>query len=130
MLISAWIPSRRAARVSPIEAIRMTGEIKIKRRQVKTSRLTRKLFGIEGDLAMKNFKRNRRRYRATVFSLVISIVLFLSASSFTSYMNEGVNSVYATSNYDLAMGMAPFTEKAESGNASPFIDKIGFIKFV
>ncbi len=113
VLISAWIPSRRAARVSPIEAIRMTGEIKIKRRQVKTSRLTRKLFGIEGDLAMKNFKRNRRRYRATVFSLVISIVLFLSASSFTSYMNEGVNSVYATSNYDLAMGMAPFTEKAE-----------------
>ncbi|HIW73012.1 MAG TPA: ABC transporter permease [Firmicutes bacterium] len=111
VLVSAWIPSRRAARVSPIEAIRMTGEIRIKRRQVKTSRLTRRLFGIEGDLAMKNFKRNRRRYRATVFSLVISIVLFLSASSFTSYMSEGVNSVYSVSNYDLVVGMNSFQEE-------------------
>ncbi len=111
VLISAWIPSRRAARVSPIEAIRMTGEIKLKGKQVKTSRLTKKIFGIEGDLAMKNFKRNRRRYRATVFSLVISIVLFLSASTFTGYMNSGVNSVYASSNYDLAMGMNALREE-------------------
>lgn len=115
VLISAWIPSRRAARISPIEAIRMTTEIKIKGRQVKTSRLTRKLFGIEGDLAMKNFKRNRRRYRATVFSLVISIVLFLSASTFTSYMNEGVNSAYAVSNYDLALGMDSIREEDRQG---------------
>lgn len=108
VLISAWIPARRAARVSPIEAIRQTGEVRIKSKQVKTSRLTRKLFGIEGNLAMKNFKRNRRRYRATVFSLVISIVLFLSASSFSSYMSEGTNSAYASPNYDLSLAVYPF----------------------
>lgn len=114
VLISAWIPARRAARVSPIEAIRQTGEVRIRGKQVKTSRLTRKLFGIEGDLAMKNFKRNRRRYRATVFSLVISIVLFLSASTFSLYMHEGTTGAYDAPNYDLAVGLHSFEEEKQS----------------
>ena len=111
VLISAWIPARRAARVSPIEAIRQSNDVKIKSRQVKTSRLTRLLFGIEGDLAMKNFKRNRRRYRATVFSLVISIVLFLSASSFSSYMSEGTDTAYADINYDLSISLHSYDDE-------------------
>lgn len=50
-------------------------------RKLRTSRVTRFLFGVEGELALKNLKRNRRRYRATVLSLLISIVLFVSFSS-------------------------------------------------
>ena len=48
ILISAYIPARRASRVSAIEAIRQTGDVKLTSRQVKTSRLSRKLFGMEG----------------------------------------------------------------------------------
>ncbi len=103
VLLSAWIPARRAARMSAIDAIRQTNDVSIRSRQVKTSRLTRKLFGIEGDLALKNFKRNRRRYRTTVFSLVISIVLFLSASSFATYMTAGTDTLFITANYDLRL---------------------------
>ena len=89
-LISAWVPARRAVRVSPISAIRQSTDIKVKKREVKTSRLTYKLFGFPGMLASKNFKRNRKRYRATVVSLFMSIVLFVSASSLADYMRRDV----------------------------------------
>ncbi len=85
-LLSAWIPARRAMRVSPMDAIRATADVKIRTKEVKTSRLTGKLFGLEGVLASKNFKRNRKRYRATILSLFLSVVLFISASAFTAYL--------------------------------------------
>ena len=82
--LSLWIPARRASRVTPIEAIRQTQDVKLKGKTVRTSRLTRRIFGFEAELALKNLKRNRRRYRSTIVSLVISILLFLSVSAFTS----------------------------------------------
>ena len=47
---------------------------------MKTSRLTRRLFGFEGEIALKNLKRNRGRYRTTLLSLTVSVVLFLTVS--------------------------------------------------
>lgn len=82
IFISTWLPARRASKITPIDAIRQTKDVKLKGRTVKTSRLTRKVFGFEAELALKNLKRNKRRYKATIFSLAISILLFLSVSSF------------------------------------------------
>jgi ABC-type antimicrobial peptide transport system permease subunit len=82
ILISAWRPARRAAKVSAIEAINLSNEIKITQWSVRTSRLTAKLFGFEGTLASKALKRSRRQYRATVAAIVISIILFLVATAF------------------------------------------------
>ena len=90
-LISASIPARRAMRISPIDSIRQTGDIKLRGREIRTSRLTQTIFGFEGTMAAKNFKRNRRRYRSTVVSLFLSIVLFISASSFCAYLTGSVN---------------------------------------
>lgn len=92
-LISAWIPARRALQVSPMEAIRSVREVKIRPREVKTGKLTYKLFGFEGMLAQKNFKRSRRQYRITVLSLTLSVVLFLSASAFCAYMEASITGV-------------------------------------
>lgn len=102
VLISAYLPARRALRVSAIDAIRQTNEVNINPKKVKTSKLTLKLFGFEGMLASKNFKRNKRKYRATVFSLFMSIVLFISASSFCSYLKNGVESIILTYAYDIS----------------------------
>lgn len=93
IIVSAYIPARRAARVSAIEAIRQSRDVNIKAKEIKTSRLTQRLFGFEGTLAAKNFKRSRKKYRATVFSLFISIVLFISASSFCSYVTAGADDI-------------------------------------
>jgi hypothetical protein len=102
VLISAYIPAKRAMRVSPIDAIRQSKDLLVKPGQVKTSKLTYKLFGFEGMLAKKNFKRNRKRYRSTVFSLFVSVVLFIFASSFCSYMTESIDILDTGRTYDIA----------------------------
>ena len=101
VLFSAWIPSRRATRITAIEAVRQTKDILIKGRHVKTSWLTYSLFGLEGVLARKYFKRSRKKYRATVVSLFMSIVLFISASSFCGYLKDSVGNVFETRDYDI-----------------------------
>ncbi|MDO5409710.1 MAG: ABC transporter permease [Lachnospiraceae bacterium] len=101
VLISAWIPSRRATRVTAIQAIRQAEDVSIRSKDVKTSPLTIKLFGLEGGLAKKHFKRNRRRYRATVCSLFMSVVLFISASSYCSYLTDMVTGVFEDYDYDI-----------------------------
>ena len=100
ILISASIPARRSKRISAMDAIRQTTDIKLTSKRVKTSRITRKLFGLEGDIALKNLKRNRRRYRSTVLSLFISVVLFVSASAFGMYLKDSVSNVYEDTDYD------------------------------
>ena len=101
VLISAWIPARRATKMPAIDAIRQTADINIKGRDVKTSKLTYRLFGFPGMIARKNFKRSRRKYRATVFSLFVSVVLFISASSFCAYLKMGVEDVVNVRDYEL-----------------------------
>ncbi|MCI8881982.1 MAG: FtsX-like permease family protein [Lachnospiraceae bacterium] len=101
ILVSAYIPVRRALKKSAIDAIRQTDDIAIRPGKVRTSRLTKKLFGFEGMLAAKNYKRNRKKYRATVISLFLSIALFVSASSWCSYLTESVQAVLLDSGCDL-----------------------------
>ena len=112
ILISAWLPARRASRMSAIDAMRQTKDVQIKARAMRTPRFLRKLFGMESDLALKNFRRNRRRYRATVFSLFISVVLFISSSAFTQNMKAGTSTMYGDYNYDMSY-LAPVTDPAE-----------------
>ena len=80
--LSCLIPARRAAKIFPIESIRGNNDIKIKAKKLRTSKLTKKLFGIGGVIASKNLKRSKKKYRTTVISLVISIFIFISLSSF------------------------------------------------
>lgn len=101
VLISAWIPAHRASRQSAVEALRQTADIRIPARQVRTSPLIYRLFGFEGMLALKNFRRNRRRYRATVISLFLSVVLFISTSAFCAYLESSAGQVLDQTSYDL-----------------------------
>ena len=100
IFISALVPSRRAAKVSPIEAIRQNDDIKINKKKIKTGKLVNKLFGIEGEIALKNIKRNKKKYRVTIVSLFISIVLFISFSSYMNYTIDTASSVMGEVAYD------------------------------
>lgn len=100
IFISALVPSRRAAKVSPIEAIRQNDDIKVNKKKIKTGKLVNKLFGIEGEIALKNIKRNKKKYRVTIVSLFISIVLFISFSSYMNYTIDTASSVMGEVPYD------------------------------
>ena len=102
VLISAWIPSKRATKVSAVEAIRQNIDVK-NTKPVKTSKLTYKLFGLSGMLANKHYKRNKKKYRTTVLSLFMSIVLFVSASAFTEYLMNSVTNVVGGASYDISI---------------------------
>ena len=103
VLISAWIPSRRAMRISAIEAIRQTTDIQIKSKTVRSSKLTYRIFGLPGMLAGKYYRRSRKKYRATVVSLVMSIVLFVTAAAFTDYLMESAGGGLGKDDYDLRL---------------------------
>ncbi len=107
VLISAWIPSKRATRVNAIEAIRQSTDIKAENKPVRTPKLVYKLFGLPGMLAHKHYKRSKKKYRATVVSLFMSIVLFISASSFTEYLMENAAGGFDTFGYDIRFYASP-----------------------
>jgi putative ABC transport system permease protein len=83
--LSAAGPARRAAKVSPMEAVRNIGAYKKEKIKKKRSRLGKKLLGVQGFLAWRNLGRNKKRVRITVLSMVISIVLFIVVSSFIKF---------------------------------------------
>ncbi|MCL1867196.1 MAG: ABC transporter permease, partial [Oscillospiraceae bacterium] len=91
ILLSAYIPARRAMKVSAIESIRQTADIKINPKQVKSPKWLVKVLGVEGLMSDKNFKRNKKRYKATIGSLFMSVVLFVSAGSFGMYLHESAD---------------------------------------
>ncbi|MEH7389912.1 ABC transporter permease [Bacillus sp. JJ1474] len=105
IFISTYIPAIRASKISAIDAIRQTSDVKLTGKAVKTSKLIRKLFGFEAEIGLKNLKRNKRRYKATVFSLIISIVLFLAVSFFTDHLKKSLVLSQDGINYDLQVSL-------------------------
>ena len=104
LAVSVIKPAFRASRITAIEAIRSSKDIsdrKADRKNHKTSKITYKIFGLPGVLAKKYYTRSAKKYRATIISLFMSIVLFVSASSFILYLTSSVNNVYYRADYDI-----------------------------
>lgn len=101
VLISGWLPARRVVKRPVMQSLRQSNDIRIRGKKLRTNPLTYLLFGFEGMLASKNYKRNRRKYRTTVLSLFMSIVLFISASCFCNYMLTSTHSVADVTGCDI-----------------------------
>lgn len=110
IFISCWLPARRASKITAIDAIRQTQDVRLTRKQVKTSSLVRRLFGLEAEIGLKNTKRNRKRYLVTVFSLTMSIILFLVVSYFTSGLKQSLEMTQRDYSYDLYLSSSQFTQ--------------------
>lgn len=82
IFISAFIPARKASKITPIDAIRQRQEIKVKPKKLKAPKYIKKIFGYEGELAYKNLKRNGKKARLITASIALSIVLFISCNYF------------------------------------------------
>ena len=99
ILISAILPAIQATKISPLEAIKNSSNLKIGK--VKGSKIVRALFKAEGVLAYKNLRRNKKKFRITLFSLIISVVIFISFSGFMNLFINAQKVNYGQQNYDL-----------------------------
>jgi putative ABC transport system permease protein len=109
-LLSAWLPARRAARVSPIDAIRLSGGLQAGKprpasTRLRTGPLIRRVFGFEGELALKSLKRDRKSYRTSLLSLMISIILFVAFNALMLYANTTNRMAVKAMNFDLMIDL-------------------------
>ena len=124
VLISAAIPAGRATKISPIDAIRQKNDYSVPKKTIRVSKAAYKLFGLPGVLSRKYYKVSKKKYRATVISLVISIILFICASSVSMMINETVDRTIDTENFDmLCMGDIETLEEIRNQD---FVDKSAY----
>lgn len=98
---SAFSSARNAAKTTPLEAIRNQQDIKITAKKMRTMKGIKKIFGVGGEIALKNLKRSKKKYRATVISLVVSIVLFISIYAMIEYGFRYSRAYYTRVDYNL-----------------------------
>lgn len=103
ILISAYIPARKASHTPVMECIKQSNDVKIGTREMKTSRFIMDCCGLEGTLALKNFKRNKKRYRSIVLSLALSVILFIAASAFVADLQQAAESAVVFTTYDIGL---------------------------
>lgn len=86
ILFSTLSSAFRASRIAPITAIRSNNDIKInKKKSYKSPKFIKKLFGVGGEIAYKNLKRSKKKYRTTVISIIVTVAMFISISTFIEY---------------------------------------------
>ena len=101
--LSARKSAKKASKISPIEAIRNTDDIKIKAKKLRTPKIIKSLFGVGGDISYKNLKRNRKKYRTTVISIIVSVSIFIAMSAFVQYAFGATSVYYKDYDYNLVV---------------------------
>ncbi|MER2107152.1 MAG: ABC transporter permease [Solibacillus sp.] len=119
ILVSAYIPAHKAAKTPVMTCIRQTNEIKVEMKEIQTAKWTERLLGLERTLALKNFRRNKRRYRTIVLSLTLSVVMFVSASAFKTTLQQAADSSAVNTDYDLLF----FSETMQEEEATPLFER-------
>ena len=126
--ISSKGPAKLAAKVSPLEAIKNSGGVKKEYiKKTKSGIIAGKIFGVEGQVAYKNLRRNKIRFKITIFSMVISIVLFIVFNSFAYDIKKVEKVAMATElEYRVMLG----NDELEESTLSKFCEDIEKIQGV
>ena len=91
VVLAAMIPAIKSTRISPIENIRGKDDYVVNTKKVKTSNISKKLFGIEFDLARKNMKRAKKRFRVATLSLAIAFILIFVIGTLGAQINGQIS---------------------------------------
>ena len=108
---SAFKSAKKASRISPIDSIRNSSTIKINSKKVKSPKIINKLFGVGGDISYKNLKRNKKKYRTTVISIIVSVSVFIALSSFMTAAFDTVKYELDISEYNLSLSASDYNEE-------------------
>ena len=101
--LSAKSSAKKASKVNPIELLRNAEEITIKPNKLKTPKIISKVFKTGGELAYKNLKRSRKRYRTTVISIAVSIFVFITMNTFLTNMFDLTDDYYKDYSYNVKL---------------------------
>lgn len=110
VLVSAWLPARKAAKQSAIASVRGQNDVAVKlgRSHRLSERIVAKWFGPEGLLAQKTLARSRQTFRTTTAALAVAVVLFIfigflwhQAGAFNTMMSNQ-NGYTVTADYQSA----------------------------
>lgn len=105
--ITIWLScknsAKKASKVTPIEAIRNSDDVKLKAKKVKCPKIITKIFKTGGEIAYKNLKRSKKKYRTTVISIIVSIVTFIAISSFIEFGFKMSGSYYTEIGYNVTV---------------------------
>lgn len=119
---SSFFIALRASRIPPLVAIRGNKDIKVKNnKSYRTSKLTKKLFGVGGEIASKSLKRSRKKYRTTVISIVVSVAMFIAVSAFMDYGMTYTEHYYGKTDYSYMVSGID-TKQAQTIEKMPEID--------
>ena len=116
---SCYFIARKTSKISPIDRVRGNEDVKLNKNKIKSPKIIKKLFKTGGVIAYKNLKRNKKKYRTTVISMVVSVVLFLTISSFTNYVFKESIRQYQTMDYNMMI-----TYDSEKGDFYNFANEI------
>ena len=108
---SAFKSAKKASRISPIDSIRNSSTIKINSKKVKSPKIINKLFGVGGDISYKNLKRNKKKYRTTVISIIVSVSVFIALTSFMSIAFDSIERELNISDYNLSLTATDYNEE-------------------
>lgn len=92
VIFSAWIPARKLSRMTPLEAIRNTGGLLLKK--TKHSRTLSYIFGIKGELAGNALKAQKKHLRISTLSLLLSFLGFSIMICFTTLADISTRYTY------------------------------------
>ncbi|OSB10525.1 ABC transporter permease [Paraclostridium bifermentans] len=123
IFVSAIFPAIKSAKTSPLECIRNSSNLKLGK--VKNSKLIKLLFKTEGVLAYKNLRRNKNKFRITLFSLIISVVIFISFSGFLALFEKASKVNTGRMTYDIRVWKSGIQENI---NIIEDVNKINGIK--
>ena len=108
---SAFRSAKRASKVSPIDSIRNSANIKINPKKIKSPKFIKKLFGMGGEISYKNLKRNKKKYRTTVISIVVSVFVFIALYSFMGMAFDTVENELKVSEYNISLSATSIENK-------------------
>ena len=103
--LSALRGARRASKLSPISAIRRNEDIKINSKKIKSPKLINTLFGIGGVISYKNIKRNRKKYRTTVISIIVCVSVFITLTYFMNLGFKELDKEIGEQNYNISINL-------------------------
>lgn len=129
---SAAGSARKASKVSPMEAIRNQKEIKLSAKNIRAPKYVSRIWGIGGVISYKNIKRNRKKYRTTVVSIVICTVTFIVISYFMSMAMDLVGTAYADERYNVSLSIRSsedFNKELELAKGLDNIQEYSAVKF-